>query len=674
LCSPISRDKHAGLPIACGHRNRRTNQMPDYSTNIYLKKKSLSDARSLLFEKFAALMKTAGAETVPTPNAVGRVLARGVPALRSSPAHHLSAMDGIAVKAEQTFGAGETTPKTLAVGREAFFVNTGNLLPAGTNAVIMIEDVHVIDDATVEILAPSFPWQYVRKAGEDIVATELLFPTNHVVTPYCVGALLAAGVTSVSVRKKPRVLIMPTGSELVDWEDKTDPADLSPGKILESNSYMLGALVRACGAEPVRHPILPDDPDTIAEALKKAVAAGEYQAVMLVGGSSAGARDYSWIVIDRLGEVFVHGLTIMPGKPLIIGAVSTVPVFGMPGYPVSAVVCFEELVQPLLCRLQGLPVPVRKTVSAILAKKTASKLGVEEFLRVKLGKVDDTVIATQLPRGAGSVTSLADADAFVRVPASTEGMAEAQAVTAELLRPLSDIEQTVVVVGSHDNTLDVLSDMIAAQGLGFKLASTHVGSMGGLMAVARGRCHAAGSHLLDEKTGEYNLSYIKKHLAGMPVKLVKLVSREQGLMVVPGNPKNISGIADIARTGVTFINRQAGSGTRILLDFKLKELGIDPGAIHGYANDEYTHMSVAIAVASGVADTGLGILAAARALGLDFIPVVSEEYDLVIPARFFDLPGIATLLKVIQSPAFAERVNTLGGYGTHNTGKVIELH
>ncbi|MFZ5563076.1 MAG: molybdopterin biosynthesis protein [Thermodesulfobacteriota bacterium] len=647
--------------------------MADYSTNIYLKKKSLTEARTILFEQFANRLDT-GVETVPVPEAVGRVLAAGVPARRSSPAHHISAMDGIAVKAEQTFGAGESGPKTLAVDREAFFVNTGNLLPAGTNAVIMIEDVHVIDHDKVEIMAPAFPWQYVRKAGEDIVATELLFPTNHVVTPYCVGALLSAGVLSVPVRKKPRVLILPTGSELVEWKPGDDPAGLAPGRILESNSYMLSALVQGCSADPERHAIVPDEPEKIQQAVTKAVDSGLYHAVLLIGGSSAGARDYSQVVIERLGEIFVHGVTIMPGKPLIIGSIRSVPVFGMPGYPVSAVVCFEELVRPFLCRLQNLPALPRPTIPAILAKKTASRLGVEEFLRVKLGKVDDTIIATQLPRGAGSVTSLADADAFVRIPAPTEGLAEAQPVTAELLRPLSDIEQTVVAVGSHDNTLDVIADMIAAEGSGIKLASTHVGSMAGLLALARGRCHLAGSHLLDENTGEYNVSYIKKHLAGMPVKLVKLVSREQGLMVVPGNPKKIAGIADIARTGVTFINRQAGAGTRILLDFKLRELGIDPAAINGYANDEYTHMSVAIAVASGVADTGLGILAAARALGLDFIPVVSEEYDLIIPARFFDLPGIQTLLKVISSPAFADRVKALGGYGTHNTGKVYDLN
>ncbi len=645
--------------------------MGESARHIYLKKKSLPETLSILFSRFGSVETST--ETVPTPQAVGRVLAEGVSAVVSSPAHHLSAMDGIAVKAEETFGASENTPLSLEVGKNAFFVNTGNLLPHNTNAVIMIEDLNIIDDKTVEIIAPAYPWQHVRKAGEDIVATELLFPGRHVITPYCVGALLSAGVLSVRVKKQPGVLIIPTGDEIVDWEIGYDPASLPPGKVIESNSYMLGALAASCGAKSERHAVVGDDPEAITNAVKKAVQSGEYQAVLLVGGSSAGAMDYSRKVITSLGDLLVHGVTIMPGKPLIIGDVNGVPVFGMPGYPVSSVICFEEIVKPLLCRMQGMPARPRKTVGAVLAKKAASRLGVEEFLRVKLGKVDNKIVATQLPRGAGSVTSLADADGFVRIPSDTEGLAEAQVVTAELLRPETDIEKTIVMVGSHDNTLDVIADMIAARDGGIRLASSHVGSMAGLVALAKGRCHAAGCHLLDPRTGLYNVPFIRKHIPGIPVKLVKLVSREQGLMVRPGNPLGISGIADIAKKGIRFVNRQPGSGTRILLDHRLEELGIDPVKINGYSNDEYTHMSVAVAVASGAADTGLGILAAARALGLDFVPVVSEEYDLVIPARFFDLPGIRVLMDVIKSPEFATRVEALGGYSTADTGRVIDV-
>lgn len=646
--------------------------MADYSTDIYLKKKSLAQARDILFNAFTGT-PPAGSETIPVSEAAGRVLAEGVTARVSSPANHVAAMDGIAVKAETTFGAAETTPRTLRINRDAFFVNTGNLIPGSTNAVIMIEDVHVLDDQQVEIMAPAFPWQYVRKVGEDIVATELLFPANHLITPYCVGALLSAGIMHISVNKKPCVLIIPTGDELVACDKGGDPADMLPGKVLETNSHMLGALVADSGGEFIRHDILPDDPAQIKQAVQQAADSGMYQAIFLLGGSSAGARDYAKAVISDLGELLIHGVTIMPGKPFIAGNIQNVPVFGMPGYPVSAVVCFEEMIRPFLARLQGMPAPQKDTVSAVMARKVASKLGVEEFLRVKLGAVGDRIVATPLPRGAGSVTSLADADAFVRIPANTEGMPEAAPVRAERLNRRADLANTLVVVGSHDNTLDVIADMFGREHPAMRVASSHVGSMGGLMTLKKGFCHVAGTHLFDPDTHTYNVPYIQKHLAGLPMKLVRLVSRRQGLMVPAGNPKNIAGLADLAQGGIRFINRQPGSGTRILLDFRLSKMGIDGGAIAGYENEEYTHMAVAVAVASGAADAGLGIYAAARALGLDFVPVVTEQYELAIPEKFMALPVVQALMAIIKSPAFAARVEELGGYSTEETGRITDI-
>ncbi len=639
---------------------------------IYLKKKSLVQAQKIINHTFFKESPPA-VEKVPVPEAVGRVLAEGVCARISVPPYHIAAMDGIAVAAENTFGAGETTPKILKTGNEAFFVNTGNPLPDGANAVIMIEEVNILDDQRVEIMAPTVPWRYVRKAGEDIVATELVLPAHHLVTPICVGALLSAGIFSVPVIRRPVVLIIPTGDELVDWHDNMEAADLPPGKTLETNSFMLGKLVEANGGEFVRHPILPDDYQLIEEIVQKATQSGRYQMIFLVGGSSAGARDFSQAVIRSLGEVLVHGVTIMPGKPVIIGNINDIPVWGIPGYPVSAVICFDQLACPLLRFMQRLPQAQKPAVTAIMAKKAASRLGVEEFLRVRLGQVGDRVVATQLPRGAGSVTSLAEADALVRVPADTEGLDEGAEVQAELIKPRPDLDNTLVIVGSHDNTLNVLADLLGRSDQKAALASSHVGSLGGLIALSKGYCHLAGSHLLDPETGEYNLSYIRRHLTGMRIKLVKLVTRNQGLMVAKGNPLGIKGFTDLANGQIRFINRQAGSGTRVLLDYRLKELKIKPAEIKGYENDEYTHMSVAIAVASGTADAGLGILAAARALGLDFIPVVTEEYDLVIPEPFFNLPAMQTLMTVINSREFAAQVEAMGGYSTENTGRVIDI-
>jgi len=628
--------------------------------------KTLDEAREILFGEFP-LTGILSRETLSVPDSVGRVLAEPVSARLSSPNFHSAAMDGIAVRAESTFGASETKPKELLIGKEAFYVNTGHVIPAGTDAVIMIEHVNVRGEDRVEIEAPAFPWQHVRKMGEDIVATELMFPQNHVVTPYCVGALLSGGVFSVSVRKKPSVLIIPTGSELVDWRN-TPLSELKPGQVLETNSFVLGKLVESCGGTYVRSEMLRDDPETIKQAVRDA-AFGAFQIILMVGGSSAGSEDYSKRVITELGEVFVHGVTIMPGKPVLIGAVNGKPVFGIPGYPVSAIIAFEQFVSPLICGMLGQPEIERQTVRVEPTRKIASKLGIEEFLRVKLGFVGDRIVATSLPRGAGCITSITEADGIIRIPNHIEGLRDTEHAAAELLRPLSSIRNTIVVVGSHDNALDVLADEIKANHGHLTLSSSHVGSMGGLMAVKKGVCHLAGSHLLDTEDGSYNISYIKKYLPDITVKLINLVFRDQGLIVPPENPKGIRGIEDLGRDDITFINRQAGSGTRILLDYRIQQLGMQPGGIHGYEHEEFTHMAVAVAVQSGSVDVGLGIYAAAKALNLDFIPVVTEQYDIIIPQAHFETENIKILLEIINTKKFKKRVEALGGYSTEKTGE-----
>ncbi len=638
-----------------------------HKRNIYLKMKTLKEARKILFEQFSAGLLLG--EMISVPDAVGRVLAEPVSARLSSPDFHAAAMDGIAVKAEITFGASEARPKELVIDQDAFYINTGHVMPENTNAVIMIEHINVSGENRVEIEAPAFPWQHVRKMGEDIVATELLFPRNHVITPYCVGALLSGGIFSILVRKKPKVLIIPTGSELVDWRN-TALEDIKPGQVLETNSFVLGKLIESCGGAYVRHDMLTDDQERIKEAVRDA-ANSDFDILLTVGGSSAGSEDYTKAVITDLGKVLVHGVTIMPGKPVIIGEINGKPVFGIPGYQVSAIVAFEQFVSPLICKMLGQPEKEREKVQAELTRKIASKLGVEEFLRVKLGMVDDRIVATSLPGGAGSITTITEADGIIRIPNHIEGLNNQEPVTVELLRPLFSIKNTIVAVGSHDNTLNVLSDRIKAKYSSITLSSSHVGSMGGLMAIKKGVCHMAGSHLLDAKDGSYNISYLKKYLPDIKVKLVNLVFRDQGLIVLPGNPEAIKGIEDLCRDDITFINRQGGSGTRILLDYKLNQSNIDPGKIRGYENEEFTHMSVAVAVLSGMVDVGLGIYAAAKALNLDFIPVVIEEYDLVIPEKYFESENIQILLETINTGKFKKSVEALGGYHTERTGEIL---
>lgn len=636
--------------------------------NVYLKMKTLAEAREIILDEF----NTTGhweTETIAVPDAVGRVLAAPVYARFSAPHFHAAAMDGIAVKASTTFGASEVQPKQLVTGRDAYWVNTGHVLPDNTDAVIMVEHINVIDETTLEIDSPAFPWQHIRKIGEDIVATELLFPQNHLVTPYCLGALLSGGVFSVTVKKKPKILIIPTGSELVDWQQVEDKT-LQPGQVLDANSYVLGSLAAASGATVVRHEPLMDDPATLTEKVGLAAHSG-VDIILTVGGSSAGSEDYSKDVIETLGDILVHGVTIMPGKPVIVGNINHKPIFGIPGYPVSAIIAFEQFVQPLIDQFLGQPEKIRQTVSVEPTRKIASKLGLEEFIRVKLGLVGNRIVATPLPRSAGCITSITEADGIIRVPSHVEGIKDNDDVSAELLRPVSAIQNTLVAVGSHDNTLDVLADQLKAEKSNLTLSSSHVGSMGGLMAVKKGVCHMAGSHLLDTEDGSYNIQYLKKYLPDMDVRLVNLVFRDQGFIVPKGNPKQINGIDDICREDIRFINRQSGSGTRILLDYRLEQSGIDAGMINGYEIEEFTHMSVAVAVLSGTVDVGLGIYAAAKALDLDFIPMVTEQYDLVIPQIYIDMQQMQILLDIINSGVFKKRVEALGGYSTKKTGTII---
>ncbi len=634
--------------------------------NVYLAMTSLPEARDRFFERFDGQQRL-GSERIPVADAVGRVLAESVTATLSAPSYHGAAMDGIAVRARETFGAAEHRPLDLVVGEQAFFVNTGEVLPGDTDAVVMIERVQVLESGDVRIEAPAWPWQHVRRVGEDIVATEPLFTRYHRVAPTDVGALMAGGRFTVPVLRRPSVVVMPTGAELVDPED-LEGAEPPPGRIVEFNGTMLGKLVESVGGTYVRHARVPDDLEQLRAAVREAVE--HHDLVMIIGGSSAGAKDFTRAALAGIGEVLAHGVTVMPGKPTLLADVEDTPVVGVPGYPVSAIVCFDQFVGPLLAHMQHQPEPRRPVVTARPTRKVASRLGMEEFVRVRLGRVGDCLVAAPLPRGAGTVSSFTQADGLLRIASNLEGVHADQDVSVELLRPLSVVEENLVCVGSHDLCLDVLADLLRARGSGVTLSSSHVGSLGGLRALRSGACHLAGSHLLDPADGTYNSGVVRRVLGEAPVRLVHLVQRQQGLLVPRDNPKAIRGLADLSRPDLQFVNRQGGSGTRVLLDYELGRLGIEPADVRGYAVEEYTHMAVAVAVLSGAADVGLGIRAAARALDLDFVPVATEDYELVIPEAFFEHPGVQRLLEVVASDAFRDRVAALGGYGTSRTGEV----
>lgn len=636
---------------------------------IYLNIKTLDEAHRIWEDAFERLRTEV--EEIRTTEALGRVTAEPVFANRSVPHYHGAAMDGIAVDASRTFGATETSPLRLKIGVDAFPVDTGDPLPEGTNAVIMIEHVFPVEDQKdlVEIRSAVYPWQHVRKVGEDIVAGELILPVNHMLRPADLGALLAASVTSLKVYEKPRVWIQPTGDELVS---PYEAQSLKPGQIIEFNGIILASLVKTCHGEPILRDAIPDRPDAIKKSLLEACHS-DVDVVLINAGSSAGSEDYTVHVIGELGKVFVHGVTMMPGKPVILGEVMGKPVVGIPGYPVSAILAFDEFVKPLLWRLQGLHPPKDSVVSAVMTRKVASKLGLEEFLRVVLGKVGGEIVAVPIQRGAGLITSLTRADGIVRIPHNEEGIDAGKTVLVELLKSEDAIENNIIMIGSHDNTIDVIASELKARDSRIHLSSSNVGSLGGLMALRKGHAHLAGSHLLDTIDGSYNFSFIERYLRGIPVRVVELTKRQQGLMIAPGNPKNIRSIADLLREDVRFINRQAGAGTRILFDYELKKAGFSPNRISGYDQEEYTHMSVAVAIVSGRADVGMGIYAAAKALGLEFIPVAEERYDLVIREDAFHDKKIGILMDVIKSESFRDMVRKLGGYDPSLSGSLLGI-
>jgi len=636
--------------------------------NVYLAMKPLHEARALFLERFGGERRT-GPETIPVGEALGRVTTEPVFARISAPPVHSAAMDGIAVRAKETYGATDRTPKTLEVGRDARWINTGQVLPEGFDAVIMIEKIHETAPERLEIRAPAHPWQHVRKVGEDIVATQLLLPRNHRIRPPDMGALIAGGVFSVPVWRRPVVAILPTGSELVPHQEVADPSRLGPGRMLEFNSVILGGLVRECGAVPVVRDILPDDEEILRGAVEEAVDSGA-DVILVNAGSSAGSKDFTVHAIEGLGEVLVHGVAMMPGKPTILGEIRGRPVVGNPGYTVSATLSFDQFVRPLLLGLQGLPVAEPQTIRAHPSRDIPSKPGIEEFLRVNIGRIGDRAVATPLPRAAGSITTLTRAEGILRIPALSEGVGRDDEVEAELLVDEEDLDKTIVIIGSHDMTVDLLGDEIRRTGRDIRISSGNVGSLGGLMALRKGNCHLCGTHLLDTETGEYNIPYVKRYLDGLPVALFHMVQREQGLMVLKGNPKRIQGLEDLTRPDVKLVNRQPGSGTRVLLDYQLDLAGMDGARIAGYDHEEFTHMAVAVDVLSGAADCGMGILAAARALDLDFIPVVREQYELVVPLANLESGPLPFLLETIRSEGFRERVRALGGYDPSRSGEL----
>ncbi|PKK39300.1 Molybdopterin biosynthesis protein MoeA / Periplasmic molybdate-binding domain protein [Clostridiaceae bacterium JG1575] len=623
------------------------NQETRYIGNMDLKK------AKALYQK--ALSLTPRSERIPCEEALGRVSFAPVYAQRSSPSYPCAAMDGIAVCAQKTADARPLNPLILQEGNDYQVVNTGNPIDPPFDAVIMKEEV-VVGPTGLTIRAAAIAWQHVRPVGEDLVATEMILASRHRIRPFDLGSLLAGGVSEVEVYTQPSVAILPTGSELLP-----PGAPDQRGRITDSNSTMLRALCQEAGAKAQCLPVCPDDPHLLRQALQSA--AERFDVVLVGAGSSAGTKDYTAQTLADLGEVVVHGVAMKPGKPVILGKIGATPVLGIPGYPVSAYLSFHEFCDPILSVLSGQK-QKETYVTAKMAQPIHSSLKNQEFLRVSLAYIDGTYHATPSGQGAGVSMSLVRADGIGEIPRNREGLHRRETLLVRLLRDASEIQDRLPVIGSHDICLDLLRDRCPLQ-------STHVGSMGGVLALLDGEAVLAPVHVLDEATRTYNLPLLAQYFPEGTHALLRGPGRTQGLMVPKGNPQGIQGIADLTRPGVRFINRQRGSGTRIFLDDRLRAAKIDAAAIQGYDREATTHTTVAAAVKEGSATCGAGVLSAARALDLDFIPLGEESYDFLVAKADLDDERVQKFIASLQSESFQNALRARGGYRLEDLGEVI---
>lgn len=631
---------------------------------VFLSNMDLNDAIKLYFNKLQCI--EGEVENVITWEAAGRVSYSPVFAKISSPFYNSSAMDGIATLSSRTHGASERSHIEIQEGVDYTVVDTGDPIPKEYDCVIMVEDLINIEEGRVAIYKSAAPFQNIRPIGEDIVETQLIIPSKHVIRPVDIGALIAGGVNQVEVYKRPVVGIIPTGTEMVEPGE-----NLKVGDIIEFNSRVFSAQVHQWGGIPLRFDIVRDDYELIKETVRKA--AQMCDIVLINAGSSAGREDFTCKVIEELGEVCVHGVAIKPGKPVILGSIGGKPVVGIPGFPVSAYFVMENICKKVVHAYIGINNEEETTIEATLTRRTMSTLKYLEFVRVKLGFISGKYIATPIGRGAGATMSLSHADGVLEIPQSIEGYEAGTVVKVKLLRKEEEIKNTLVCIGSHDPIVDIASDLFHIKNGKYFLSSAHVGSMGGIMALKSSETHIAPIHLLDMEDGSYNMSYLKKYLPDKPMALIKGVKRIQGIIVPKGNPLNINTLQDIVIKGLRFVNRQRGSGTRLFLDYNLKKQSIDPKSISGYEREEFTHIAVAAVVAADDADCGLGVYSAAELMNLDFIALGNEEYDFAVPVEFLDMKMIKEFIRVIKTDEFKGELDKLGGYDYRDIGEIIDL-
>lgn len=633
----------------------------------YLMNISIETAKAEYLERLIGNGMAPKSEMVPASEASGRVTSTPVYARISAPHHDTCTLDGIALDAVLTYGASSDAPIVLDEGQYRF-VYTGEPVPDGCDSVIAIEDVYqeetsLTNRGRIKLSKAAIPWQNIRRLGEDICAGDMLLPSFSRLSPAALGVMYASGVKELEVIKHPIVGIIPTGDEPAPLGFDSGVADS-----LELNSTIFSAMLREWGAETVTFPIVKDDLNALTEALTGALS--QCDIVILNAGLPAGNEGYSAAAIRNVGRVLYHGLAIKPGKPAILGYSGAKPLLGVPCYPVSGIIVVEQVVRPIIDYLCAGQYSKHEYVDAILSRPVVSVLDYKEFVRVRIGHVNNRVIATPLNRGSGLISSFMKADGILEVPQETESYESGDTVSVRLLGRDTGFMDSLVAVGSHDPLLDEISDLLRLKFGDVSMVSTNVGSMGGLIAVRRGEAHLAGTHLLDVKSGRYNEPFIKKVFPDGNLRLIECVKRIQGFILPKGNPLGIRGVGDLRRDGLRYVNRQQGSGSRILFDYLCSEAGFDPTGLDGYFREEYTHTSVASQVASGSADTGLAVFSVARMFNLDFVPVCEEQYDLLIPNHAWDIPLMQKLIAVLKSSEFRARMDAMGGYIVENPGSV----
>lgn len=638
------------------------------SQKVFRKLASVEEAEKRLREHFLPL--PVGVETISLAQSHSRILAEDVEAPIDVPPFDRAAMDGFAVHADDTFGAEEDSPRTLNVigrivagenpnigvgKREAVEISTGASMPRGANAVVMVEYTQQ-EDTLLRVYRSVAPGENIMAAGSDIMAGELVLRKGSPLTPRETGVLAALGIVQIRCFTKPKVGIISTGNEIVEPGNA-----LGYGKIYDINARTISDAVIECGGDPIFLGVVRDDPDAVSAKISEGLP--KVDILITSGGTSAGVGDLLYRLIDSLGKpgILVHGVAVKPGKPTIIAVLDGKPLFGLPGYPASALTIFEIFVSPILREMAGLsPELSRKIIDARVAERIHAEGGRREYLPVNIVQ-DETghYSIYPVPGGSGAITTLAEADGFIEISENRAFLEEGERVQVKLFS--SELKPAdLMIIGSHCIGVDILLELIRRKHPGLNCKVINVGSSGGLAAIRRGSADIAGTHLLDEDTGIYNVPFLSRYEIAEKAVLVRGYDRSQGLIVAKGNPKKIAGLADILREDLAFVNRNPGSGTRILLDMKLREIARSKEVqfeqlitrIAGYQIEAKSHTAVAVAVLQGKADLGLGIKAAAERYELDFMPLAEEHYDFAIQVKSMGKEAVQAFLDTLRSEVF----------------------